>query len=213
MTRRGAFALALSVVLLTGCFTGKRPYFDDEPFPAGSMTGDAAIDVVLVKLDAVTTGPVTAAYSVLTKFGNTTSQAIVILEGSNRSVTIGNVHFIDTPTAQATCAEDASVPCIDELDASKVSNIGVTIDFYAADTAKRLRRDFRGMVGPSTAHIETIADQTVTCVDVPLSGGVAVYCVMDNGLVARLDDGDVAVNLTLFGDVADASRFTIPVQA
>ena len=69
------------------------------------------------------------------------------------------------------------------------------------------------MVGPATAHVETIADQPVTCVDVPLSGGVAVYCVMDNGLVARLDDGDVAVNLTLFGDVADQSQFIIPIQA
>jgi hypothetical protein len=213
MTRRGAFALALSVVLLTGCFTGKRPSFTDDPFPPGTMTGDAAIDAVLTRLDAASTGPVTAAYSVLTKFGNTTSQAVVVLDGSNRSVTIGNVHYVDTPGAQATCAQDASVPCADGLDASKVSNIGVTIDFYAADTAKRLRRDFRGMVGPSTAHVETIADQPVTCVDVPLSGGVAVYCVMDNGLIARLDDGDVAVNLTLFGEVADQTQFIIPVDA
>lgn len=213
MSRRGAFALVLSLVLLAGCFTGKRPSFSEDPFPAGAMTGDAAIDAVLTKLDAATTGPATAAYSVLTKFGNTTNPAIVILDGGNRSVVIGNVHYIDTPAAQATCAEDASVPCASGLDASRVSNIGVTIDFYAADTAKRLRRDFRGMVGPSTAHVETIADQPVTCVDVPLSGGVAVYCVMDNGLVARLDDGDVAVNLTLFGAVADASRFVIPVEA
>lgn len=213
MTRRGAFALVLSLVVLAGCFTGKRPSFNEEPFPVGSMTGDPAIDAVLTKLDAATTGPVTAAYSVLTKFGYTTNQAIIVLDGRNRSVAIGNVRYIDTAAAQATCAEDASVPCIDGLDASKVSNIGITIDFYAADTAKRLRRDFRGMIGPSTAHVETIADQPVTCVDVPLSGGVAVYCVMDNGLVARLDDGDVAVNLTLFGDVADASRFVIPVNA
>lgn len=213
MSRRGAFAVVLSLVLLTGCFTGKRPSFKDDPFPPGTMTGDAGIDAVLAKLDAATVGPVTAAYSVLTKFGNTTSQAIVILDSGNRSVLIGNVRYIDTLAAQATCAEDASVPCVDGLDASKVSNIGLTIDFYAADTAKRLRRDFRGMVGPSTAHVETIADQPATCVDVPLSGGVAVYCVMNNGLVARLDDGDVAVNLTLFGDVADQNEFVIPVEA
>lgn len=213
MSRRGAFAVVLSLVLLTGCLTGKRPSFKDDPFPPGTMTGDAAIDAVLTKLDAATAGPATAAYSVLTKFGNTTSQAIVVLDGGSRSVLIGNVRYIDTVSAQATCAEDASVPCIDGLDASKVSNIGVTIDFYASDTAKRLRRDFRGMVGPSTAHVETIADQPATCVDVPLSGGVAVYCVMDNGLVARLDDGDVAVNLTLFGEVADANEFIIPVDA
>ena len=213
MSRRGAFAVVLCLVLLGGCFTGKRPSFKDDPFPVGTMTGDAAVDAVLTKLDAASAGPITAAYSVLTKFGNTTSQAIVVLDAGNRSVVIGNVHYIDTPGAQATCAQDASVPCIDGLDASKVSNIGITIDFYAADTAKRLRRDFRSMIGPSTPHVETIADQTATCVDVPLSGGTAVYCVMDSGLIARLDDGDVAVNLTLFGAVADPNEFVFPVDA
>ncbi len=212
MSRRGAVALVLSAALLAGCFTGKRPYFTDEPFPAGTMTGDASIDAVLAKLDAVTSGPATAAYSVLTKFGNTTASAVVILDAGSRSVTIGNVRYIDTPNAQATCAEDGSVPCLAGLDATKVSNIGITVDFYAADTAKRLRRDFRAMIGPSSPHVETIADQPVTCVDLPLSGGVAVYCVMDNGMVARLDDGDVAVNLTLFGAAADASKFVIPAD-
>ena len=167
---------------------------------------------MLAKLDAVTSGPATAAYSVLTTFGTTTASAVVILDAGSRSVTIGNVRYIDTPNAQATCAEDGSVPCLAGLDATKVSNIGITVDFYAADTAKRLRRDFRAMIGPSSPHVETIADQPVTCVDLPLSGGVAVYCVMDNGMVARLDDGDVAVNLTLFGAAADASKFVIPAD-
>ncbi|MEQ1704033.1 MAG: hypothetical protein ABMA25_28325, partial [Ilumatobacteraceae bacterium] len=122
MSRRGAFAVVLSLVLLTGCLTGKRPSFTDEPFPPGTMTGDAAIDAVLTKLDAATTGPVTAAYSVLTKFGNSTSTAIVILDAGSRSVLIGNVRYIDTASTHSTCAEDGSVPCIDGLDASKVSN-------------------------------------------------------------------------------------------
>jgi len=210
MSRRGAVALALSALLLAGCFTGKRPYFTDDPFPAGSLTGDVAIDAVLTKLDAVTTGPVTAGYSVLTKFGYSTTTAVVILDADSRSVTIGNVHYIETPATSATCAEDGSVPCADGLDASKVSNIGITIDFYAAEAAKRLRRDSSAKIAPTTAHVEAIAEQTATCVDVPLSGGVAVYCVLDNGLVARLDDGDVAVNLTLFGPMVDATRFQLP---
>ena len=213
MSRRGAVALVLFSVLLAGCFTGKRPYFTDEPFPTGTMTGDVSIDAVLAKLDAVTTGPATATFSVLTKFGNSTTSAVVILDGGNRSVSIGNVQYIDTPTAQATCAQDGSVPCTAGLDATRVSDIGITVDFYAPDVAKRLRRDFRAMTGPSNPHVETIAAQPVTCVDLPLSGGVAVYCVMENGMVARLDDGDVAVNLTLFGAVADASKFLIPVDA
>jgi hypothetical protein len=210
MFRRGAAALILSTLVLTGCFTGERPYFNDEPFPTGAMTGNAEVDAVLGRLDAVTAGPVTAAYSVLTKFGNVTNPAVVILDGGARSVTIGNVRYIETPTGAATCTEDGSLPCSQELEPSRVSNIGVTIDFYAAEAATRLRRDFRAAIAPPTGRTDIIAEQSVTCVDVPLPGGVAVYCVLDNGIVARLDDGDVAVNLTLFGELADATKLTLP---
>mgnify|MGYP001370102537 CR=1 FL=1 len=33
---------------------------------------------------------------------------------------------------------------------------------------------------------------------------------MNNGLLAKLDDGDIAVNLTIYGDVSDPNQFTIP---
>jgi len=212
MSRRGALVLALSALLLTGCFTGKRPHFTDTstPFPAGSTTGDAAIDAVLSKLDAPTAGPATAAYSVLTKYKMLNSQAVVVLDGGSRSVTIGNIHYIQTAAANATCTVDGTVPCTATLDAARVSDIGLTFDFYASDTAKRLRRDAQAKIGPTTAHAETIANQPAQCVDVPLSGGVAVYCVMNNGLIAKLDDGDIAVNLTIYGDVSDPNQFVIP---
>ena len=84
------------------------------------------------------------------------------------------------------------------------------MDFYAADTAKRIRRDAEAKIGPAVAHTGTIAGQPVTCVDVPLPGGIAVYCALDNGLVAKVDDGDVLITLTLYGDVVDANAFVIP---
>jgi hypothetical protein len=211
MSRPGVLALALSAVLLTGCFTGERPHFNDDPFPTGAMTGDAAIDAVLLKLDTPVTGPVTATYSVLTKFGNITNTAAAVVDAGNRSVTIGNVRYIQTPTAGATCTVDGSVPCTAALDASRVSDIGVTIDFYSAEAATRLRRDARAKIAPTTPHAETIADQSAICVDVPLAGGTAVYCALDNGLVAKVDDGDVAVNLTALAATADAVLFQIPV--
>ena len=210
MFRRSAVALTLSMLLLTGCFTGERPYFSDQPFPAGAMTGNAEVDAVLTRLDAVTTGPVTAGYSVLTKFGNVTNVAVVVLGAGARSVTIGNVRYIETANGVATCTEDGSVPCSDTLEPSRISNIGVTIDFYSAEAATRLRRDFRAAIAPPTGRTSVIADQPSTCVDVPLPGGVAVYCVLDNGLVARLDDGDVAVNLTLYGEMAEPERLVVP---
>jgi len=210
MNRRVLPLLTLVALLLTGCFEGERPYFNDQPFPAGAPTGDAAIDAVLQKFDAATTGPATAGYSVLTKFGNVTHTAAVVLDTGSRSVTIGNVRYIETPTGAVTCTEDGSVPCITGLDATRVSDIGVTIDFYAAEAATRLRRDAQAVIAPSTPHVETIADQSALCVDVPLAGGVAVYCALDSGLVARVDDGDVAINLTAFAATADPGRLQLP---
>ncbi len=210
MKRRVLPVLALAALLLTGCMTGRRPYFNDDPFPTGAPTGDASIDAVLQKLDAATSGPATAAYSVLTKFGNTTNPATVVIDAGSRSVNIGNVRYVETPTGSVTCAADNSVPCIAGLDATRVSDIGVTIDFYSTEAATRLRRDAQAMLAPTTPHVETIAEQTALCVDVPLAGGVAVYCVLDSGLVARLDDGDVAVNLTLFSGTADPGQLQLP---
>ena len=211
MNRRALPVLVLAVLLLTSCMTGKRPSFSDDPFPTGEPTGDASIDAVLQKMDAATTGPVTANYSVLTKFGNTTNSASVVLDAGSRSVTIGNVRFVETPTGAVTCAADNAVPCIAGLDPTRVSNIGVTIDFYATEAATRLRRDAQAALAPTTPHVETIAEQAALCVDVPLAGGVAVYCVLDSGLVARVDDGDVAVNLTLFSPTADPGMLQLPV--
>ncbi len=212
MSRRGlpALVLAAGALLLSACFTGPRPHFDDDPFPAGATTGDAAIDAVLAKLDAATTGPATAAYSVLTKFGNFTNQAAVVLDAGSRSVTIGNVRYVQTSAGEETCSVDGTIACITGLDASRVSDIGVTVDFYAKEAATRLRRDARALIAPTTAHVETIADQPATCVDVPLAGGVAVYCALDTGLVARLDDGDVAVNLTSFTTAIDPALLVLP---
>ena len=204
MSRR-LFALALSGLLLTGCFTGKRPHFAEV-----TTTGDPAIDAVLSKLDAVTTGPVATAYDVLTKYGNLTRSAVVSLVPGTRSIIIGNIHYIQTAASTTTCTVDQSQPCTDGLDATRISDTLLTIDFYAADTAKRLRRDAQAALGPAVAHTETIANQVATCADISLPGGTAAYCVLDNGMLALLDDGDVRVTLTLIATEVDPTQFVPP---
>jgi hypothetical protein len=203
-------AVVLTLVL-TGCFTGERPSFQDaDAFPPGSTTGDPAIDAVLAKFDAVTTGPATAKYSVLTKYGNLTSKASVALSPGKRNIIVENTRYIQNDTGSATCTVDNTVPCSTGWDPTRISDTGLTVDFYATDTAKRLRRDAQAKVGPSTAHDESVADQPVTCVDVPLTGGTARYCALANGMVAILDDGDVRVALTGFSAKAADAQFTIP---
>lgn len=216
MTRRVILGLCTfaAAALLSGCFTGQRPHFDTDPFGPGNRTGDEAIDDLLSKLDKVTTGPATAFYSVLTKFGNTTVGANVMLDSGRRSVEIDTTQYLATSGLQFTCVVDptshTSTDCVEGFDASRISNVGITIDFYAAEAAKRLRRDAQAQLSPAVAHDEVIANQDASCVSVALTGGTAVYCVLDNGLIAMLDDGDVLITLGLLVPTVDNARMQPP---
>lgn len=201
----------LAGLSLSSCATGERAYFSEETaYPTGQPTGDPAIDAVLEKFENVTDGPATASYDVLTKYGNTTRPAVVVLSPGKRSIVVGNVRYIQTETLAVTCTEDGSVPCVDGFDPQRITDTNITYDFYAADTAKRLRRDADAKIGPAEASTATIADQPATCVSLPLPGGTAVYCALDNGMLAKLDDGDVLVTLTLFGETVDPNNFVPP---
>ncbi|MEP7115378.1 MAG: hypothetical protein ABI862_19100 [Ilumatobacteraceae bacterium] len=207
--RAGAIGM---LVLLGGCFTGQRPSLTSEPFAARTSSGDAAIDQVLTQLDAVNTGPYTADYTVLTKFGNTTRPASVSVDADRRSVTVGNVRFLTTLDLEQTCILDKSDPCSSSIDPARISDTQITPDFYALDAAKRLRRSAIAKIGPTVTHREQIAGQSATCVDVPVPGGTSVFCALTNGPLARLDDGAVAINLTQYAPAADESLFTTSTQ-
>ena len=202
--RWATFAL---LVLLSGCFTGPRPSYTTDPFPPGTTSGDAAIDKVLTQLDALNDGPYTVDYSVLTKFGNTTRPASVSVAAGRRSVTVGNVRFITANGESQTCNLDKSDPCSSSIESARISDTQITPDFYAADSAKRLRRIAAGRIGSTIAHTEQIAGQSATCVDVPVTGGVSTFCALTNGPVARVDDGAVTIELTQYTPAVDESLF------
>ena len=196
------------LILLSGCFTGERPSFTTEPFPAGSSSGDPSIDQVLAQLDAVNDGPYTADYTVLTKFGNTTRPASVAVD---HGASIGHRRHRAVPHRQRrlaqTCLLDKTDPCSSTIDPARISDTQITPDFYAADAAKRLRRDAIAMIGSPVSHVEEIAGQSATCVDVPVPGGTSVFCALTNGPLARLDDGAVSINLTQYSPAVDDSLF------
>lgn len=202
--RRATFAL---LILLSGCFTGPRPSSTTDPFPPGSSTGDAAIDHVLNQLDATNDGPYTVDYTVLTKFGNTTRPASVSLAAGRRSVTVGNVRFLTSHGASQTCVLDKTDPCAPSIEPARISDTQITPDFYAADAAKRLRRSAIARIGSTIAHTEQIAGQSATCVDLPVTGGVSVFCALTNGPLAKLDDGAVKIELTQYTPAVDESLF------
>ena len=147
------------MLLLSSCFTGKRPSASDDPFPPYSSSGNPAIDQVLASLDSINSGPYTAGYSVLTRFGNADHVATVAIDGSRRSVTVGDVRFLTVNDSSRTCLLNTTQPCSESIDAARISDTQITPNFYAADAAKRLRRDATSMVGPPLSHVETIAGQ------------------------------------------------------
>jgi hypothetical protein len=204
--RRRAATVGL-LVLLGGCFTGQRPSLSTEPFPSGAPSGDPSIDQVLASLDAVNEGPYTAAYTVLTKYGNTTRPASVAVATDRRSVTVGDVRFLTSGGLSETCLLDKTDPCSETIDAARISDTQVTPDFYAADAAKRLRRTAVSRIGTPVSHVDQIAGQAATCVDVPVPGGTSVFCALANGPLARLDDGSVSINLTQYAATVDESLF------
>lgn len=205
----------LPLTVLGGCMEGERGYFVDDPFAVGTTTGDPAIDAVLAKLDDAADGPtiaqLTAGYTVLTKLGITDHTATVALDSTSgtvrRSVIVDNVHFIDGAGVTTTCAVDSSTPCVDGLDLARISDVGITPDFYAADTAKRLRRDAIAKLGPTVSTSMDVAGFTASCVDLTLPGGTARYCVLESGMLALLDDGDVRIELTALMELVDPATF------
>ncbi len=198
-------AVGLSVLLTVGlsaCMTGQRPSF-------ATTSTDPAVEAVAARLERVDTAPFTARYSVLTKFGNTTQPASVTVDGSNREIVVGTVRFVDNDGTAVTCTFGDVSTCSPDFQPQRISDTLITPDFYGTDTGRRLRRDGDALVGPAVERTDTIAGQPVECLDLPLSGGTAVYCVLANGALALLDDGDVRVELTSFSATADPFAFGI----
>lgn len=215
MPSRRALLLPLCALVLAGCFTGKRPSFQDEKFGAGTTTGDAAIDAVLTKLDAATTTPptFTAGYDIVVRFGNLAKTATIVVDGANRLVSMhdnasgGDVRLLQTAADAQTCRGSI---CASGLDETAMSDTQLTSTFWAGDMAKRLRFDATSKIGPTVQRTEQLAGQTATCVDVMQSNNTATYCVLDDGILAELKDADVYITMTSFTPTADPTAFTAP---
>lgn len=204
---RGLFAVLLATSLLPACFAGERPSLIDDQSP--TLTGDAAVDAVLERLDTQASGPLTASYTVVTKFlGAQTSAVVAIATDAGHSVTIGDVRYLTGPSGSfaRTCSL-ATETCVDGIDETKVSDTLLTSTFFASAPAARLRQDFEVRTGPPVASTETIAGQAATCVAVPVTGGTKTYCALDSGVVARMDTADLSIELTDYTSSIDRSSF------
>lgn len=203
---RAAAVLLGATVAISSCATGQRPSFDADQ-PLVEVTGDAAVDAVLDRLDAVGIARFTADFTVLTRLGGVESAATVVqADNSRRSITINDVRFLDGPSNAATC-NLTTAECEAVINDARVSDVQLTHDFYASGPARRLRVDEARKLAPATGYEATIAGQPATCADVQVSGGTKTYCALDSGVLARYDGNDLLIELTAFSDVPDETRF------
>jgi hypothetical protein len=208
MLFRKLLLLVACIGTLAACFTGERPYFVSEPC-LEEPTGDAVVDEVIAKLFAADTAvpDYSASYQAVRRFGNVTSPAFVVVAQGRRSITVNTIRYLSQAGRPQTC-ELTSGTCSSGFDLARISDTGLTVDFYGTDSARRLCRDAQAALGPATAREESIAGQPAKCVDLTLPGGTATYCVLSNGVLAKLIDGDVLVDLVTFSPTVDEGQFT-----
>lgn len=205
---RSVLLASTLVVGLAACMTGQRPTLSDPPIAGatGEATGDAAADAVLSLLERTDRPAFTARYETLLRLGNRASTATVSADTTGRrSVTIGDVRFL-TVGSSRTC-DLATGRCEDGVQEARTSDLGFTSTLDAATPARRLRVSLSRATGPTVAHTDTIAEQSATCVDVPLGSTTEVYCALDAGVIARWDAPDVQLTLTSFGATVDEALF------
>jgi hypothetical protein len=98
--------------------------------------------------------------------------------------------------------------CVDTIDAARVSDVQMTPDFFGTSLSAKLRRDADVAIGTPTSSTEEVQGQAATCTAIPVEGATNTYCVLDNGVLARLAAGDLVVTMTAYEPGADASLFT-----
>ena len=194
-----SFAVAIVAPLLfSGCITGERPSFGSQ--------ADPAIEAVLSKLDT-SIGPFTASYSLLTRFGNIVTPVTVAIQNeSERSITFGDIRFLQSVGGFRTCTLSTG-QCSITADDATISNLSVTHEFYGSAPAARIRQDVTTMVGPAIASVEQFVDQNATCVQLSFTSGTKKYCVLENGMLAFQDTPDLQITLTKLTDTIDVRLF------
>ena len=208
--RTSTVVLAVVVIagafLLTACVTGERPSLEGDESAPGTPVGDAPIDAVLGRLENLTTQPFTAEYTIVTKATGGTTNAMVAVDVDRRSITISNIRFLIEGSRTGTCNVQTG-RCSNSIDDGRVSDIQVNHQFYGEAAARRLRTEATQRIATTATSAVTIAGLAATCVSVPLPAGSPIYCVLENGLLARMDNGDVNIELTSFSDGVDELAF------
>lgn len=192
-------AILMLPIVLTGCVTGQRGRLMTEL----SATGNEAIDAVLSQLEAVSGAVFTADYDVLTVYPGTDTAVTIAQSAPARRITIvGDVAFIVDGGPSETCTVSTD-ECQDGIDAARTSDVQLTPDFWGTSATARLRAEAGVATGPPVPSSEIIAGQNAICVAIPVPDDTVTTCVLDDGVLARLDGSDIELTMTSYSPDAD----------
>ena len=209
---------ALSLVALTtiasGCVTGKRPVLGASTVDAAKpldrqALGIAAVDAVILPLEASEKLTYSAKYVITPTTGKQEVEAIVVQQPGQRSVTIGEVRFLHGAT-DVTCNLTKKT-CEPGVLEQRVSNIpGATSTFDRAAPATRIRLAAPAAKATLYGSSEAFELLTTTCVNFPNRKAADTYCVLPTGQLARLERNDAAITLKSLSPDTDPAAFSRP---
>jgi hypothetical protein len=201
MSRRVLPLVAIAVLsaLTTGCALGERPTLQ-----AAELITDPASETVVERLDRPPVGDFEAVYTITpTATGGNPTTATVTSRGGEVRAEIGSVVFTtDVTGLTSTCSLD-DTECEDIADDARISDLGVTHQFWGSAFRQRLATDAARRIGTSTGTTDTIAGQPAVCVAIKLPSsveqvGTTSYCALEQGVLARYTGADVSIELTSF---------------
>lgn len=211
-SRRIAASIGTAALVLTGCFTGERPSFEDEEGAGVPIisTGSADIDLVLDRLESGEQSSFAATFEIETKFGSLSSTGTVVqTDEAVRSVTVVNssatTRFTSGPDGDETC-NLLTNECESELNDARISDVGLPHTFFGPSFATRLRVSANRRIGDSASYTKPIAGEDARCVDVSVTGGTETFCALDSGLLAQFIGADVTIDLTEYSPNAEAAN-------
>lgn len=187
--------IAFTVLTTAACATGPRPTLID----AQPVVDDAAASVI-DRLDRQPQADFVAAYAITPSWADQPTIATVARTDGEFRTQIGDVVYTTNGTATTTC--DVAVgTCEEYANEARISDLGITHQFWGPAFRQRLTADSGRRIASSTGSVDSIAGQSAACVAVQIPSsidaiGTVNYCALDLGVLGRYVGADATIELT-----------------
>ena len=123
-------------------------------------------------------------------------------DGDRRSLTIGDVRYVSHAQVTKTCTVSTAT-CVPEIDPTRVSDVMMTPDFFGTSMIARIELDASRAIAEPVVTAEPTDGGEATCVAIPITDATTTYCLLENGVLSRMDGPDLVVTMTSYSDEVD----------